>query len=83
MQSTALDTSSETRRIQLDRLRSMSAVERMELSEVMWRDCDTLAREGIRQQHGDVTPERMRFHLLERRYGRSLAEQVFPGVAGV
>ena len=39
--------------------------------------CTTLALAGIRAQHGDVTGDDLRWHLAFRRYGKSLADEVY------
>ena len=60
----------------VERWRSMSVAEKGDLVETMCRDCDELAHSGIRSREPAVSPERERWLLMMRRYGRAFTLRV-------
>lgn len=54
----------------------MSPTEKFRVVEQLTSMATTLARTGIRHQHPDVSDEQMRLHLISRRYGEAMAEEV-------
>lgn len=55
---------------------AMSIVEKAELFEAMCLDVDELARLGIAAREGDISSQREKFLMMERRYGTELATSV-------
>jgi hypothetical protein len=55
---------------------AMSTVEKAELFEAMCLEVDELARLGIAASEGDISPQREKFLMMERRYGTKLATSV-------
>jgi hypothetical protein len=55
----------------------MSTVDKAELVEKMCIEVDDLARLGIAYREGDVSPQRERYLLAIRRYGRAFADEYF------
>jgi hypothetical protein len=70
------DTSKEAYNLMVERWAAMSGVEKAELIEAMCLEVDELARLGIAAMEGEVSPERERFLIMERRYGKGLALSV-------
>lgn len=71
------DTSSAAQAIVLARLKSMTLAERAHAAQELNDMCTTLSIAGIRSQHGEVTGDELRWHLAFRRYGKSLADEVY------
>ena len=71
------DTSSAAQAIVLERLTSMTMSERANAAQELNDMCRTLSIAGIRAQHGEVTGDDLRWHLAFRRYGKSLADEVY------
>ncbi len=71
------DTSRHVHAMMMDRFASMTINERAATAEELNDMCTTLAIAGIRSQHGDVTGDDLRWHLAARRYGKSLADDVY------
>ena len=61
----------------IDRWKTMTVFERARAFQELNDMCTALALAGIRHQHGDVSDEDLRWHLAARRYGRTLADEVY------
>lgn len=75
-----VDTSKEAYDVMVDCWAAMSALEKAELIEAMCLEVDELARLGIAAMEGEVSPERERFLIMERRYGKGFATSIL-GIA--
>lgn len=68
------DTDRDVFRRQVERWRSMSPVERLELADQLSADVAELAMAAIRFERPDATSSEIRYELTRRRYGSALAE---------
>ena len=64
----------------VDKWRSMSVADRVELVERINADVELLAVAGIRRQHPDMSEVEVRKELAQRRYGPCSAEAAFAHV---
>lgn len=71
------DTSPHAHNLMLARFASMTIEERAQATQELNDMCTSLAVAGIRAQHGDVTEDDLRWQLAARRYGESLADEVY------
>ena len=71
------DTTPDAWATMLDRFASMTIVERAHAAQKLNDMCTTLAIAGIRHYQGDVSDDELRWHLAARRYGKSLANEVY------
>lgn len=55
----------------------MTIAEQANVMEELNDMCTTLAIAGIRHRHGDVSDQDLRWHLVARRYGSELADEVY------
>jgi hypothetical protein len=67
------DTSADVQALLVEQWREMSPADKARLVDTMTRDCEKLARAGIRDRRPDASPEEVRFLLAVRRFGRELA----------
>lgn len=71
------DTTPDAWTIVLDRFTSMTISERAQAAQELNDMCTTMAIVGIRHYQGDVSDDDLRWHLAARRYGKSLADEVY------
>lgn len=75
--STPADTTPDAWGIMVDRFASMTIAERACVAQELNDMCTAMAIAGIRHERGDVSDDELRRHLAERRYGKSLADEVY------
>ncbi len=68
------DTSAEAWEIANERLRRLDPGERLLLADRLSSDVEALATAGILALEPDASPERLRYLLAVRRYGRAFAD---------
>lgn len=71
------DTDPDVFRRQVERWRSMTAIERVELADRLSIDVAAIAVAGIRVDWPDASPEDLRHELARRRYGRTFADAAY------
>lgn len=71
------DTTADAWAILLDRFSSMAIADRAHAAQELNDASTEIAIAGIRCYHGDVTDDDLRWHLAARRYGKSLANEVY------
>ena len=71
------DTSPSAWAIMLDRFTAMTIAQRAQAAQGLNDMCTEIAIAGIRHYHGDVSDDDLRWHLASRRYGRSVANEVY------
>jgi len=76
-QTVPADTDPEVYRLQIDRWRSMSPVERARLAERLSADVTTIAIAGILRDRPDATHREVRRELVRRRFGEELAAAAY------
>jgi hypothetical protein len=64
----------------IERWRSMSIGERVELTRQLCFDVDRIARAGIAAQHPSYSRFEVCYELARRRYGRALADAAYSGL---
>ena len=71
------DTSPSAWAVVLERFASMTVGERANAAQELNDLCTAMAIAGIRHYHDDVNEDDLRWHLAARRYGKSLADEVY------
>jgi len=71
------DTTDDAWAIVVDRFASMTIAERANAAQELNDMCTDMAIAGIRHYHGHMTGDELRWHLAARRYGKSLANEVY------
>jgi len=61
----------------VERWRSMSVAERVDLVDQITADVEQLAVAGIRAMHPDLTEPEIRHELARRRFGATLADEAY------
>lgn len=75
------DTTPQARAVLTDKLRSMTAAEKLDLALAMSRTVRDLAVAGIRQRHPQASPREVLLRLAVVQHGRSLAMAAYPEIA--
>ena len=76
------DTDPEVFDLLVERWRSMTVAERVDLIDQINADVELMTIAGIRAQHPGLTETKLRFELTRRRYGDSLANDAFQDIIG-
>lgn len=71
------DTSQEVHLLMVERFAAMTIAERALVAQDLNDTCTALAITGIQAQHGDLSGDDLRWHLAFRRYGKTLADDVY------
>lgn len=71
------DTTRDARDVVIDRLRSMSGVERLQMAVALSSACEALATAGILQRHPGATAHEVAMRLGVLRNGRDLMAEAF------
>ncbi len=61
----------------VERWRSMSVAERVDLVDQVTADVERMARAGIRATHPEMTEPEIRHELARRRFGAALADEAY------
>jgi hypothetical protein len=73
----ATDTDAMAHRLMVAKWRAMTMAERVATIDALQHDCNALAVAGIREAEPEASPDRTRYLLAVRRYGRRLADEVY------